>query len=191
MSAAKWGAVVLAVVAGVGSAALVAGGRAPEAAPEPAPVASRPVHRPPARPRRHEPRELVRSEPRMPRDARAEVREATRSEQADALLLEIEDHAVGAGWEPELIAAVEDEIVATTNQISEELGRVDRGEVRWEEVRGPIRDARLASGARVEEMLGKDRFDALVSAVGLDRFQGDEPIRGRLDARRADAEPAR
>lgn len=144
---------------------------------------ARPEHRPSARP--------ARAEGRLPPEERAELRELTRTDQATALLLEVEDHALAAGWDDETIAAVEVEMEATTQAISGALARVDRGEVRWEDVRSAVRQERLDSAARVEALLGPERFQGLVASVGLERFGGGTPIRGRLDGRRADAGAAR
>jgi hypothetical protein len=195
MRAAKWGIVLVAVLAGVGAGGAISAWWS-VSEPAPAPAATRRVARPEARvdrAARAERRERtpVRTAPRLPPDERADIRESTRAEQTDALILEIEDHALQAGWDDALIAAVEDEVTATTRQISDDLARVDRGEVRWDDVRAAIRDERLASAARVEALLGPDRFHALADAVGLERFGGETPIRGRLDGRRADAGPPR
>ncbi len=121
-------------------------------------------------------------DPKLPDGERSELREATRDDQLDALLTRIEEHADAAGWPEDDLAATEEILAASTEAISALLRRVDTGAATWEEVRPLVRDERLSSAADVQAVLGDARFDAMAQAVGLERFLGDEPVRGRLSA---------
>ncbi len=161
-----------------------------DAAPAPAPTLSNaPPERLAARADRRKARGERRArrpaavrDPKLPSAERSELRDATRDDQLDALLTRIEEHADAAGWPEDDLAATEEILAASTESISASLRRVDEGLATWEEVRPVIRDERLASADDVRALLGDARFQAMAQGVGLERFLGDEPVRGRLSA---------
>jgi hypothetical protein len=114
---------------------------------------------------------------------RAAIRVDSRDQAIDAILDRVEQHANAASWDDDTLQSVEEEMVSSAEATSSTLAQVDRGEARWDDVRAQVRQGRLDSAARVERILGKSRFDAMVADVGLQRFMGDQPVRGRLDSR--------
>ncbi len=96
------------------------------------------------------------------------------------LLDRVQAHASTSGWTDETLGQVEDAVIDTTAQISESLHRVDVGEVGWEEVKREVRQIRLDQAGRLESILGETKFRAFVGAVAMERFEGEEPRRGRL-----------
>ena len=164
---------------GIGELALVRTHQAPTAAAE-APGKEPRSHRERAR---HAPKA---EEPKEPRIAdpieRAEVRRETRDDLIGDLRDRLSDHAEAEGWEPALQREVEDTLVRTTTAISKRLADVDAGRAKWEDVRRDVRQQRLDQAEEIRALLGNDGFDALVEELGLRRFEGEEPVRGRLPA---------
>ncbi len=119
-------------------------------------------------------------EPRMPPDERAEARVEQRSAALDAALLRLEDYGVEADWTDDMIDDVADLMVEGSESVSLLLEAVDRGELDWEEARGDVRDLRFEQAQRVEELLGPDAFRDFSIAMGFERFQGEEWVRGRV-----------
>jgi hypothetical protein len=120
-------------------------------------------------------------EPRVAdREERAGVRVETRDELVAGLLDRVERHAQTAGWSDEVVGRVEDTILDVTADIGERLHSVDVGEAKWEDVKREVRQLRLDQAQTLRGLLGDEAFEDFVGAVALERFQGEEPVRGRL-----------
>lgn len=125
--------------------------------------------------------EVAAREPRVPdRQERAAVRVETRDELVSGLLDRIEAHARTAGWTDDRLGQVEDTVLEATAAIGEALHRVDVGEANWEDVKREVRQLRLDQAEALRAVLGEDAFEDFVAAVALERFEGEEPVRGRL-----------
>ena len=103
-----------------------------------------------------------------------------REDVAAEIRARVDDYAVEAGWDAETHAEVKAIFEETQDRISRVLGRVDRGELAWNDVRRELRQYRLDSAAEVEGLLGEDGFRDFAETLDFQRFLGDEPIRGRL-----------
>jgi len=119
-------------------------------------------------------------EPRLPPDERAEARAEQRSASLDGVLLRLEDYGVEADWSDDKIDDVADLMVEGSESVSLLLEAVDRGDLEWEEARGDVRDLRFEQAQRVEQLLGPDAFRDFSTAMGFERFQGEEWVRGRV-----------
>lgn len=120
-------------------------------------------------------------EPEIEPDERAGLREEMREERLGSLSDRLDAYADEAGLDPQATERVRDVMIDTTDRITRDLARVDRGEATWDEVRRDLRQYRLDQANKVRKLLGDDQFDDLVQGMGLERFMGEEPIRGRLE----------
>lgn len=119
--------------------------------------------------------------PKVADDAeRAELRLETREDLVNRLLDRVEAHAVKAGWDDDLLADIELVVVDTTDNIGTRLADVDAGRASWEEVKRDVRQLRLDQANQVRDRLGPEGFKAFISDMDFERFDGDEPVRGRL-----------
>ena len=128
----------------------------------------------------------VRPDPKLPDAERTVLRQTTRDDQLEGLLSRIEAHADTAGWPEDDLIDVENILTTSTELISSQLADVDSGKSKWEEIRPLVRTERLASAQGVRTLLGETRFLEMAKAVGLERFLGEDPVRGRLSG---EAEP--
>ncbi len=119
--------------------------------------------------------------PKVPDDdARAEIRLETREDLVNDLLDRVGAHAAKARWDDDLLADIELVVVDTTDAIGTRLADVDAGRASWEDVKRDVRQLRLDQANQVRELLGPDAFKAFVGDMDFDRFEGSEPVRGRL-----------
>ncbi|MEZ4236056.1 MAG: hypothetical protein R3F59_07825 [Myxococcota bacterium] len=126
-----------------------------------------------------EPRE--RRDPSLEPDDKAALRDEVRQERIASLSDRLGGYAAENGWDPEVEGRVEQIMLATTDKISRNLERVDRGEADWSEIRDDLRDYRIDQAKRIRNLLGDDEFDNFAAEMDLTRFMGDRPIRGRLE----------
>jgi hypothetical protein len=139
----------------------------------------RPVHRadPPVRVKR------VDKEPVLEPAAKATARSEFREERLSEVDAQLDAYAEKKGWDPEFTEEVRSLLVDTMDHIGEQLARVDRGELPWEEVRSELRQFRLDRASELEELLGND-FDEFAQQMSFGRFLG-EPPPGRARFERA------
>ncbi len=121
-----------------------------------------------------------RTEPRLAEDEKAQARRQTREEISDEIRERVDAYAMEAGWDAQTHAEVKAIFEETSQKITRVLGKVDRGELEWNDVRRELRQYRLDSAAEVEGILGPEAFRDFTGTMDFQRFQGDEPVRGRL-----------
>jgi hypothetical protein len=119
-------------------------------------------------------------EPKLSPEEKALARAETRSAQIDELLMLHDDVCIDLGIDADVADEVAILLMDTSDLISAELERVDRGELEWEDVRPKVRKLRLDQASRVESLMGTDVFGEWTDAMGFERFSGDEWTRGRL-----------
>jgi hypothetical protein len=156
----------------------------------------RPGAPPAAKAKRRAPRE--RPERRVdPKDIKAagidwqldpETRSQARTEYREERIVDLDEkldtHAAKAGWDPETTEEVRAILVETGVRIGEVLARADRGEIPWEKVRGQLQNFRISQARQVNEIVGRESFDAFVDDMGFERFPDDgPPLRGRQHER--------
>jgi hypothetical protein len=132
--------------------------------------------------RREAKQEKEEKTPRLPPDERAEARAESRSAALDGLVMRLEDYGVDNEWSDSQIDQVADLVVEGSESVSLLLEAVDRGELSWEEVKGDVRELRFEQARRVEGVLGPEEFRRFSEAMGFERFQGDEWVRGRTSS---------
>lgn len=128
---------------------------------------------------RPEPRERV-LEPEELMWARTEFREQRLTDMNERL----ERYAAAKGWSEELTEEVRIVMIDTIEGITDELLRVDAGEIEWPEMRADMRAFREDQARVVEELLGPEEFRGFAEQMGFARFGGDEPVEGRVRMRR-------
>ncbi|MEQ1503565.1 MAG: hypothetical protein ABMB14_15110 [Myxococcota bacterium] len=119
-------------------------------------------------------------EPVLPPDDKAEARVELREERLESLNDRLDAFGDDAGWDGSTLEDVRTVLIDTSDHITTELARVDRGEADWDEVRRELRQYRLDQAAKVRRRIGDPAFDELVEGMDLERFLGEEPVRGRL-----------
>lgn len=111
-----------------------------------------------------------------------------RSEYREKRLVDMNDRldrfAANAGWDAALTDDVRQVMLDTIDEITEQLLRVDAGEIEWAEMRREMRAFRVDQAAEVEELLGPESFHDFAEAMGFARFAGEEQVRGRVRMRR-------
>lgn len=120
-------------------------------------------------------------DPALEPDDRAALRDELREERIGSLADRLDVYASEAGWDPEVADRVAEIMFNTTDKISRNLARVDRGDAEWGDIRHELRDYRIDQAKRVRNLLGDEEFDRFVDGMDLGRFMGERPIRGRLD----------
>jgi hypothetical protein len=116
----------------------------------------------------------VEKEPVLEPVAKATARSEFREERLSEVDAQLDAYAEEKGWDPELTEEVRSLLVDTMDHIGQELARVDRGELPWEEVRTELRQFRLERASELEELLGRD-FDEFAEAMSFGRFLGEPP----------------
>ena len=112
--------------------------------------------------------------------ARTEFRE----QRMDDMNRRLDAHAQEEDWDEDVTEEVRDILGETIDRITDRLVEVDRGDEDWAEMKRDMRAFRERQADRVAEVLGPDRFEAFVEGMGFSRFEGEEPISGRLRMRR-------
>lgn len=127
-----------------------------------------------------------RKEPKLSPEERALTRADARAMQLDELVMANDDVCAQLGVPVEDADELAVLLLDTTEQISAELERVDRGEITWEDVRPAIRRLRLDQAQRAERLLGRQTFREWTLGMGFERFTDEdgEYTRGRLEGRR-------
>lgn len=126
-----------------------------------------------------EPRERV-LEPDELMWARTEFREARLADMNDRL----DTFAAEAGLSEAVAEEVRALMTETIDEITNQLLRVDAGEIEWAEMRRDMRAFREQQAHQVEALLGPEQFKGFVSDMGFSRFEGEEPTSGRVRMRR-------
>ncbi len=112
------------------------------------------------------------------------VRTEYRSQRVADMVQRLKGHAREQDWPDDLTAEVRDVMVETMETITARLTQVDRGDEDWHEVKVKVREYRERRARLVEELLGPERFDTFVESLGFERFEGEEPLQGRVRMKR-------